>query len=66
MNCPWHWSFRSGTGAPDKIKRGPMAPGGIGLIGAPGGALHRLPSFGDDSGFVPVRPVEPPLEAKKA
>src|SRR5213593_3933612 len=50
-----------GTGAPERKKREPIAPGAIGLI-----AGHTLPSFGDVSGLVPVRPVLLPLEAKKA
>ena len=50
-----------GTGAPDSMNRGPIAPGRIGLI-----AGHRLPSFGDNKGLDPVNAVTPPLEAKNA
>ena len=50
-----------GTGAPDRMNRGPIVPGRIGLIGG-----QALPSFGDNKGLDPVNPVTPPLEAKNA
>src|ERR1044071_7414008 len=61
MNCPAALVVPLGTGAPERMKRGPIAPGRIGLI-----AGHKLPSFGDKSGLLPVKPVVPPLAAKKA
>ena len=57
----------TGTGAPDRKNRCPIVPGVIGEIGEPIGALlQALPSFELNSGFVPVKAVLPPLEAKKA
>src|SRR5687767_6826788 len=50
-----------GTGAPERMKRGPIAPGKMGLI-----AGHKLPSFGDVNGLLPVKAVVPPLDAKNA
>ena len=50
-----------GTGAPESMKRDPIVPGRIGLM-----AGQALPSFGDSSGLLPVKPVVPPLAAKKA
>src|SRR2546430_402231 len=61
MNCPAALVVPTGTVVPDKMKREPITPGKIGLI-----AGQTLPSLGLVSGLVPVRPVEPPLEAKKA
>src|SRR5215218_6794526 len=60
MNSPAALVVPLGTGAPERMKRGPIAPGRIGLI-----AGHALPSFGDMSGLLPVSAVVPPLEAKK-
>src|SRR5215210_57456 len=60
MNSPPALVVPPGTGAPERMNRGPMAPGRIGLI-----AGHKLPSLGDMSGLLPVRAVVPPLEAKK-
>src|SRR5438132_7057914 len=61
MNCPAAFVVPEGTGAPERINRGPIAPGRIGLIGG-----QTLPSLGEISGLVPVSPVVPPLEAKNA
>src|SRR6185369_9204915 len=61
MSCPVALVVPSGTGAPERIKRGPIAPGRIGLI-----AGQPLPSFGEISGLLPVSAVVPPLEAKNA
>src|ERR1051325_6171226 len=60
MGCPKASTVPVGTGAPERIKRGPIAPGRIGLI-----AGQRLPSFGEISGLLPVNAVVPPLDAKK-
>jgi hypothetical protein len=51
----------TGTGVPVKKNLDPMVPGKIGDI-----AGQTLPSLGLDKGFDPVKPVEPPLEAKNA
>ena len=59
MNWPAAFVVPFGTGAPERRKRGPMAPGRIGLI-----AGHTLPSFGEVRGLLPESAVEPPLEAK--
>src|SRR6185369_15531380 len=61
MSSPAALVVPRGTGAPERIKRGPIAPGRIGLI-----AGQPLPSFGEINGLLPVNPVVPPLDAKKA
>ena len=61
MNWPAAFVVPLGIGAPERIKRGPMTPGRIGVI-----AGHRLPSFGDERGLLPVKAVVPPLDAKNA
>src|SRR6185503_5824920 len=61
MNWPAAFVVPLGTGAPDRMKRGPIAPGRIGLI-----AGQRLPSFGEINGLLPVNAVVPPLKAKNA
>ena len=61
MNCPAAFAVPLGMGAPERMKRGPIVPGRIGLI-----AGHKLPSFGEVNGLLPVNAVVPPLEAKNA
>ena len=61
MNWPAELVVPVGTGAPERMKRGPIVPGRMGLI-----AGHKLPSLGEVSGLRPVNAVVPPLEAKKA
>src|SRR5262249_23479209 len=61
MGWPSAFAVAEGTGAPVRKKRPPITPGKIGLI-----AGHKLPSFGDVSGFLPVSAVVLALEAKNA
>src|SRR5882724_9876903 len=61
MNCPAAFVVPLGTGAPERIKRGPIVPGKIGLI-----AGQTLPSLGEPSALLPERAVDPPLDAKNA
>ena len=60
IGCPAAFVVESGTGAPDKIKRGPIVPEGIALKA--GQAL--VPGVGMLNGFEPVKPVLPPLDAR--
>src|SRR5262249_48546228 len=61
ISCPAAFVVVNGTGAPERMNRGPMVPGRMGLM-----AGHALPSFGDRSGLLPESAVEPPLDAKNA
>src|SRR6185312_3429609 len=54
INCPAALVVVAGTGAPVSRKRGPMAPGAIGLI-----AGQTLPSLGDVKALLPVSAVVP-------
>ena len=60
MKLPAAFVVLAGTGAPERMNRGPISPGKIGLI-----AGQTLPSLGEISGLLPLSAVEPPLEAKK-